>query len=736
MRKFRLLSAFLAFSLVVIGLVAISPANKAEATATWPATIENSYVVDVIAHDDGGFSAMGCNASLVNATNATFVDAQGEIRNNLPSVASEGIQCSHYSQQGFEDGTLYGVRFSTSNNSLAELVSWKNNRELWATDISAPNNCVVGGSWTSKQMHPVSMSQGSDGLVYMILVPEFTPRNCEDRLVGVNPSTGAIVHDIALGTLNQVATPRVWTYEDVLLVLDSKGMVREFDYAGTEDESARYQFSTPSGRSIEQAEANDEGAVFVTTPGGGSTNPKLFYRKADSTGGVIDNDVIWPGLGALSVTHDGSAVGIERNTNTLTWFDLTTDDVAAEVLIPETTGYAKSELASYHEDEDGNAVIQWNHWSLDWQTTATSVDVYDEATDSTDRVFLKEYKASDSTNYPAFMTFSAGMTSNGIADGNLYLAICEDTATNCYSSTQAPDIAIHKIALGSFGNPLGKGFKRNDYESQKLEYVAMGDSFSSGEGIEPFLLGTDVGSPNENRCHRSEDAYPMLLEEDPDLDLNLTASVACSGATTSNIVTSGQWGEPKQLDALSDTTDIVTVTIGGNNVGFVNFATACVVDACDESTSIYSSTMSDISSLGDDLEDVYLQILDSIDDEGQVYVMNYPMMVPMDMEYGDIVNPFCTYMAGATDLGIAYGSWGDARGAQVVIASLNAKIEQSVYYLGDPRIHYVDVSAEFEGHDICSIDSQFIVNQLPPATFHPNGTAQQVLADTMVMEMD
>ena len=169
----------------------------------------------------------------------------------------------------------------------------------------------------------------------------------------------------------------------------------------------------------------------------------------------------------------------------------------------------------------------------------------------------------------------------------------------------------------------------------------------------------------------------------------------------------------------------------GNNIGFKEFATACVIEACGEDSSIYVSTINAIASLDDDLENVYQQILASIDGQGQIYVMNYPMMVPVDMEYGDLLNPLCMYLAGGTELGIAYGNWANARGAQDVIAHLNAKIEQVVYNMGNPRVHYVDVSAQFEGHDVCSINSQFIVNQLPPATFHPNGTGQEILADTM-----
>lgn len=280
-------------------------------------------------------------------------------------------------------------------------------------------------------------------------------------------------------------------------------------------------------------------------------------------------------------------------------------------------------------------------------------------------------------------------------------------------------------------------------EPDLQEYVAMGDSFSSGEGIEPFLAGTDIADnpgtsslDEENRCHRSNRAYPKVLQRDVDLSYSLEF-VACSGATTSNITTSGQWGEPAQINALSSSTDVVTLSVGGNDIGFQTFATACVVGSCDEDSPFYDASVAAINSLGDDLEETYEQVLSTIANDGQLYVMNYPMMVPMDMEWDDPATLICPYMMGGTNVDSSYSlhpnRWGNARAAQDVIARLNAKIEQAVYNVSvvDPRIHYVDVSTAFEGHDICSASSQFFNTNLPPATFHPKEVAHQTMATVM-----
>ena len=47
--------------------------------------------------------------------------------------------------------------------------------------------------------------------------------------------------------------------------------------------------------------------------------------------------------------------------------------------------------------------------------------------------------------------------------------------------------------------------------------------------------------------------------------------VTYSGATTANVLTDSQRGAPPQIDALDGSEDLVTVTIGGNDVGYVQF---------------------------------------------------------------------------------------------------------------------------------------------------------------------
>ncbi|CAN7205660.1 SGNH/GDSL hydrolase family protein [Mycolicibacterium frederiksbergense] len=101
-------------------------------------------------------------------------------------------------------------------------------------------------------------------------------------------------------------------------------------------------------------------------------------------------------------------------------------------------------------------------------------------------------------------------------------------------------------------------------------YVALGSSMAAGPGIPP----TAPGSPL--LAMRSQRNYPHLVAQRLDLEL---VDVTYSGATTANLLTERQHGEPPQVDALDGTETLVTVTIGGNDVGYVPMLCAAALPA-------------------------------------------------------------------------------------------------------------------------------------------------------------
>jgi lysophospholipase L1-like esterase len=138
------------------------------------------------------------------------------------------------------------------------------------------------------------------------------------------------------------------------------------------------------------------------------------------------------------------------------------------------------------------------------------------------------------------------------------------------------------------------------------EYVALGDSFSSGVGTASYTLSSS--------CKRSTYAYPWLVAQQR-ANTALTF-VACSGATTSSLLAS-------QIGSVTSETDLVTVTIGGNDIGFADLIVQCTLANC--STALDSTRASLTSFLGPRLDAVYGAIT-SRAPSAKVVILGYPRM--------------------------------------------------------------------------------------------------------------
>ena len=91
-------------------------------------------------------------------------------------------------------------------------------------------------------------------------------------------------------------------------------------------------------------------------------------------------------------------------------------------------------------------------------------------------------------------------------------------------------------------------------------YVALGCSMAAGPGVRPRATGAPRLSG------RSARNYPHLVAERVSLEL---VDVTFSGATTAHVLTDRQLGAAPQIAALDGSESLVTVTIGGNDVGYI-----------------------------------------------------------------------------------------------------------------------------------------------------------------------
>lgn len=105
------------------------------------------------------------------------------------------------------------------------------------------------------------------------------------------------------------------------------------------------------------------------------------------------------------------------------------------------------------------------------------------------------------------------------------------------------------------------------------DYVMMGDSYSSGAGLANYYSGEA-----DEVCERSQEAFPSLIK-----DRLLAAELidewyftACLGEEIPHL-NEGSKNYPSavQMDVLNERVKHVTITIGGNDVGFDNMLHAC-----------------------------------------------------------------------------------------------------------------------------------------------------------------
>lgn len=159
------------------------------------------------------------------------------------------------------------------------------------------------------------------------------------------------------------------------------------------------------------------------------------------------------------------------------------------------------------------------------------------------------------------------------------------------------------------------------------QYVAMGSSFAAGPGI------TEPAADSPWFCGRSRDNYAHQLARLRDLSL---VDVTCSGASTRHILEGGQFHQPPQIDAVTGETELVTITIGGNDIGYMSNMVAM---GCDDATPWYvrkigACRMRTLEEMTQGLQQVHGQLVAIIAEvrrrapQARVILVNYQTVLP------------------------------------------------------------------------------------------------------------
>jgi lysophospholipase L1-like esterase len=236
-------------------------------------------------------------------------------------------------------------------------------------------------------------------------------------------------------------------------------------------------------------------------------------------------------------------------------------------------------------------------------------------------------------------------------------------------------------------------------------YAALGDSYAAGGGLVPVEAGSGA-------CRRSPSAYPRVLADQEGSTLDFAA---CSGATVDDLTVAGG-----QLASVDPASDLVTVTVGGNDAGFATVVGACAVDI-EPCAGLDAGVEADLAQLGPNLNRLYRAIKDRAP-RARLVVVGYPQVVP-DPAKVDLD----TCPAVGTPLPGRRITADDARWLREKGSRLNEVVSGAARATGAT---YVDVAGAFAGHEACTASpwlTGVVLTDLR-GSFHPTVTGQAELA--------
>ncbi|MEU4211223.1 SGNH/GDSL hydrolase family protein [Streptomyces sp. NPDC026206] len=247
--------------------------------------------------------------------------------------------------------------------------------------------------------------------------------------------------------------------------------------------------------------------------------------------------------------------------------------------------------------------------------------------------------------------------------------------------------ALSALALTAALALGGSGTAHSAERSSTPGYVALGDSYSSGVGAGSY----DSASGD---CKRSSKAYPALwAAAHAPTSFSFTA---CSGARTGDVLSG-------QLGPLNTSTGLVSISVGGNDAGFADTMSTCVLGTDSACLDRIAQARTYIQNeLPAKLDGVYSAI-SSRAPRAQVVVLGYPRF----------------YRTGGICAGLS-----DTKRKAINAASdhINSVIAKRA---ADHGFDFGDVTTAFAGHELCSGSAWLKSVALPvDESYHPTAAGQ------------
>jgi lysophospholipase L1-like esterase len=223
-----------------------------------------------------------------------------------------------------------------------------------------------------------------------------------------------------------------------------------------------------------------------------------------------------------------------------------------------------------------------------------------------------------------------------------------------------------------------------------VNYVALGDSYASG-------VGADNHHSSTGSCYRSPNAYPVLWSNAK--SPTSFSIVACSGATTTDLINN-------QVSALSSSTTLVSVTIGGNDVGFASVLQTCVLWSTSTCVAAINTAENEANTQLPGELDNALNSIRAHAPNARIVLLDYPELYDLSKS--------------STCVGLSTTDRTDLNQAVDII---DTQISAAAGRAGDV---FGDVRAAFVGHEICDADSWLrSVDWLDlTESYHPTASGQ------------
>jgi lysophospholipase L1-like esterase len=248
-----------------------------------------------------------------------------------------------------------------------------------------------------------------------------------------------------------------------------------------------------------------------------------------------------------------------------------------------------------------------------------------------------------------------------------------------------------------------------------VRYVALGDSFTAGGPIGAQQVGT-------GDCLRSTRNYPSLVAEELGYRL---VDVSCIGATTEHVLSGSRAVPAAQIQAVDKRTDVVTVSIGGNDMRvFAEMLFTCfrVSRPNAQGSPCRSEAGQDLVQKVPDVQRGVGAVLDEIRHrapDADVLLVTYVRLLAPDESCA--ATPFAP---------------GDIRwfaGVEESIAGAMAEAAE------ERDIEVVDAFAESRGHEVCSGRDAWVNGPRPKKLdgllYHPNAAGERAVAEAVVKRL-